>query len=167
MHTKVRKIFVTLLFGMLPLLLLIGSYIRNGVWKSRVDLWEDVIRKSPDKARAYNNAGVNYSRQKHFDQALKYSSKAISLNPRYSDALITRGNVYDELGEPQKAIADYTNALLINPADSYAYYNRAMTYNKIGRADDARADCRKACELGLDAGCKALRMEGRKESEED
>lgn len=151
--------FLIVLFAILAILLSLSSYIRNGIWKSRVDLWEDVIRKSPCKARAYNNAGVNYCKQKQYDQALRYSSKAIFINPRYTDALITRGNVYDEIGEPYRAIADYTSALLIDPDDSYAYYNRAQTYSRMGRTEDARSDYRKACELGLKAGCGALRIE--------
>ncbi len=157
-NVRSRKYLSTALFSVLAVLLSFSSYIRNEVWKSRVDLWEDVIRKSPCKARAYNNAGVNYCKQKQYDQALKYCSKAISLNPRYTDALMTRGNVYDEIGEPYNALADYTSALLVDPGDSMIYYNRAVTYNKIGRAEDARSDYRKACELGLEAGCEALRM---------
>jgi len=127
-----------------------------------------LFRKSPEKARAYNNAGVHYCRQKKYDLAIASTSKALSLDPHYTDAFINRGNAYDELGWPFKAIEDYTSALAIRPNDSYALYNRAAVYSRIGRTDKAIGDFMKSCKLGNQAGCEAFRREleekGRKEN---
>ncbi len=130
------------LLALLIILLSFMSYARNRVWESGITLWEDL--------------GVNYCKQKKYHQALLSTSKALLLNPLYADAFLNRGNVYDELGQPYKAIEDYTNALALRPRDSYALYNRAAVYSGIGRTDEAIADFMKSCELGNHAGCETV-----------
>ena len=34
------------------------TYQRNKVWKDEFTLWDDTVRKSPHKARPYNNRGI-------------------------------------------------------------------------------------------------------------
>ena len=47
---------------LISLVLIYGSfaYQRNFIWKDEVSLWSDVIKKSPYKARAYNEFGMYY-----------------------------------------------------------------------------------------------------------
>jgi len=153
----------TSLLAVFTLLILVlcctaASRERNRVWRNRLILWQDVTRKSPNKARGYNNVGVNYCKGRQLDLAIVNCSKAIELNPRYGDAYLTRGNAYDEAGEPEKAIDDYTKALNINPVDSFTYYNRGVTLSKIGKVNEAIADYEQACKYGTEAGCEAARL---------
>jgi tetratricopeptide (TPR) repeat protein len=54
---------------------------RNLVWKTPTTLWSDVIKKSPNKARGYNNRGIMYNESKSYDLALNDFNKAIALQP--------------------------------------------------------------------------------------
>jgi tetratricopeptide (TPR) repeat protein len=70
--------------------------------------------------------------------------------------LVNRGNIYDEIHQPDRALEDYNRAIAINARDESAYYNRAVTDERLGRLDDAMNDYRRSCNLGEKRGCEAL-----------
>ena len=45
-----------------------------------------------------------------------------------------------EIGNPERAINDYTTAIQLKPTFSEAYHNRGVIYNQVGRFDDAIVD---------------------------
>jgi len=55
--------------------------------------------------------------------------------------------VYDNKGEYDKALKDYTQAIQINPKDSDIYNNRGNTYYNKREYDKAFDDCNKAIEI--------------------
>jgi tetratricopeptide (TPR) repeat protein len=63
--------------------------------------------------------------------------------PKDRDEFVTRGNVYTNKGEYDKAIADYTKQLQITPNDAVVYNNRGNAYYSKGEYDLAIADCTK------------------------
>jgi tetratricopeptide (TPR) repeat protein len=65
------------------------------------------------------------------------------------EAYNNRGSAYIELGEYEKAIADYTKSIELDPTNIILYYDRSMAYNRTGEWDKAIADCNKVLELGL------------------
>ena len=69
------------------------------------------------------------------------------LNPADADAYYNRGDAYSEIGEYEKAVADYNKAIQVDPNDADAYYNRGCTYGEMGEYDKAIADFNKAIEL--------------------
>ncbi len=70
-----------------------------------------------------------------------------------------RGIAYDEKGQYDKAISDYTKAIGINPRHVQAYINRGIGYAKKGQGDMACSDLQRACELGA---CKVYELLKRK-----
>ena len=46
-----------IIYGLLILLLITGTYWRNRVWNSELELWDDCVKKSPNKDRPHNNLG--------------------------------------------------------------------------------------------------------------
>ncbi len=64
-----------------------------------------------------------------------------------SFAYTNRGNAYDDKGEVDRAIADYTKAIALDPNYAIAYTNRGLTYEKKGEVDRAIADYTKAIAL--------------------
>ena len=64
-----------------------------------------------------------------------------------SFAYTNRGNAYDDKGEVDRAIADYTKAIALDPNYAFAYNNRGLTYEKKGEIDRAIADYTKAIAL--------------------
>ncbi len=64
-----------------------------------------------------------------------------------SFAYTNRGNAYDDKGEVDRAIADYTKAIALNPKYALAYNNRGIAYDEKGDKEQAIADYRKALEI--------------------
>lgn len=54
---------------------------------------------------------------------------------------INRGRYFEQAGEQEAAIVDYSSALKLNPANTNALVLRAAALNVIGRYDQAIADC--------------------------
>ena len=102
------------------------TYQRNKVWKDEFTLWDDVIRKSPHKARPYNNRGFAYDEQGNFTQAISDYNKAIELDPEYAEAYTNRGVVYAKQGNFTQAMSDFTKAIELNPKLAEAYNNRGI-----------------------------------------
>jgi Flp pilus assembly protein TadD len=60
------------------------------VYRSEVALWEDSARKSPGKARAWNNLGYAYEQTGRFRDAETAYLMALRLDPGYA---LARGNL--------------------------------------------------------------------------
>ena len=126
------------------------TFERNGVWKDDWTLWNDVIQKSPAKARGYNNRGVAFLRAGAVDRALADFDVALRLDVQHGPAYNNRGNAFLMLGRCDEAIADYGKALemgLTNPVDlTRLYYNRGLAYQSKGEDALALRDLNKALE---------------------
>lgn len=125
-----------------------GTYMRNSTWVDKIRLWEDVVHKSPQKARAYNNLGEAYHQQKQLTRAIENYNKSIQLNPYLSlDAYSNVGSVYVDIGQYDKAIDAFTKILYININDYLAYANRANAYLLKGQYQAAVEDYSRALAL--------------------
>ena len=60
---------------------------RNAVYRSEVALWEDTVRKSPWKARGWNNLGYAYQQAGRLRDAEAAYSRALRIDPEYALAL--------------------------------------------------------------------------------
>ena len=69
----------------IPLCLMLGLFTiaRNHTYRSEIALWEDTIRKSPGKPRAYNNLGYAYFLSKRYEKAREAYLTALRLRPDY------------------------------------------------------------------------------------
>ena len=106
------------------------AYRRNLIWKDEFTLWNDVVAKSPKKARPYNNRGNAYIKQGNIQQAISDFNKAIEIYPNYAEAYYNRGTIYDKQGNSTQAISDLSRAIEINSNYVKAYYNRGTIYGK-------------------------------------
>jgi protein O-mannosyl-transferase len=104
------------------------TYNRNFIWKDGVTFWDDVIRKSPNIARPYNERGSVYCNKGNIDQAISDYNKAIEINPRHAAAYNNRGVAYLNKGNFVQVISDCNKAIEINPRHAAAYENRAIAY---------------------------------------
>jgi tetratricopeptide (TPR) repeat protein len=58
-----------------------------------------------------------------------------------------RGFAYENKGEWDRAIADYTKAIALEPKGASAYFSRGLAYETKGDKEKAIADLRKALEI--------------------
>jgi tetratricopeptide (TPR) repeat protein len=102
----------------------------------------------PASAVRYSDCGQT----KNLDRSIRSCTKIIKRGKRESrknrtSAYTIRGNAYDNKGQYDQAIADFTKAIEINPRYAKAYTNRGSVYNSKGQADRAIADYGKAIEI--------------------
>ncbi len=136
------------------------TYKRNFVWKDEFTLWNDVVHKSPHKARAYNNRGFAYVNKGDLESAIADFSRAIQIQPDDFSAYNNLANIYDKKGSLDEAIAYYTKAIKINPHNAEIYNNRANMYAKKDNLNGAIADYTKALRINRKAA-KAYNNRGR------
>ncbi|MBN1526635.1 MAG: tetratricopeptide repeat protein [Candidatus Omnitrophica bacterium] len=116
------------------------TYARNFVWKDEISLWNDAIKKSPNKSRPYDERGNAYTVKGDTDRGIEDYDKAIELNPYYSSSYNNRGVAYAVKGDLDRAIHDFTKAIEINPRFTNALSNRGNAYMAKGDTDRAIAD---------------------------
>ena len=101
-------------------LVIVGSvwtYERNGVWRDRVTIWKDCVKKSPQKARPYNNLGAALADEGHYNEAIAHYHKALQINPYYPNAYANLGLTLAKQGKVAEGITLLLKALQIKPKD--------------------------------------------------
>ncbi len=104
---------------------------RNKIWKDEFTLWDDVVRKSPHKARAYNNRGLEYYRRGQIPQAIADFNQTIALDPGFDAAYNNRGVLRGLEGDLNGALADFNKAVALNPEYTDAFNNRRLTLDRL------------------------------------
>ena len=93
--------------------------------------------------------GWNIYSKGDFNGAKNLFDSAVQLNPNNAGAYFGRGTSYDDLGQEEHAIADYTKAIELKPNYAKAYNNRGNAYQDINQYERAIQDYNKAIELNL------------------
>jgi len=122
---KNKKIALGLIF------LIIGTnsfatYQRNKIWKNEGTLWNDVIAKSPNKARPYLCRGNYYKNLKRNKEALSDFTKSISLNPAYIEPYNNKGTTLYNEGLLTEALSYLNYAIENSPEYTEAYVNKGI-----------------------------------------
>jgi len=142
---RLKMIVLILLMGIVTYSFL--TYQRNRVWRDNFTLWDDAVRKSPHKARAYGNRGFLFCQQGKYIQGIADLTMAIRLNPNYAKAYCNRGKAYSELGKFTQAITDYNKTIELQPGFALAYNNRGVVDNILGNDEQAVDDFTKSIKL--------------------
>jgi len=128
-------------------LLLAVTIARNAVWADDGRLWNDIIEKSPRKARAYNEYGLHVL-DGDPGRAIKLLGKSLELDRYQPQIYINIGLAYEKIGQIEKAVSAYELALFIGPTDPIAYYNLGVLYyQKLNDRDKALTYFLKARDL--------------------
>jgi tetratricopeptide (TPR) repeat protein len=86
-QARARSNFIYWIIIAILAALFCSTLLRNHVYRSEISLWEDTVRKSPRKPRAYNNLGYAYAISGRYAEAKKAYRQALNLNPDYEPAL--------------------------------------------------------------------------------
>lgn len=104
------------------------TWQRSQVWGDAVALWQDCVRKSPSKARPYNNLGSALSESNRLQEAATNFQKAIDLRPGYGDAHYNLGYAWIRLGRMQDGVQQLQEAVRLEPKNYMAYNNLGVAY---------------------------------------
>ena len=99
------------------------------------------------RSKAYVVKGDIAYKLKNIDNTFKYYALAIQLRPKEIDLYIDRGQYYFELGQLDKAEADFKHILTIDATNIYAYGGLGRNYLKQKRYDLAEKNLTKAIQL--------------------
>ena len=123
--------------ALVVLVLGVGTYRRNAVWGDGVGLWEDVVRKSPGKARPRNNLGMALNDGDQADAAIARLSEALRIAPGFAAAHTNLGLSYLKKHMVDAAIREFQLALAIDPEMSSARLNLGSALYEKGEVDAA------------------------------
>lgn len=88
------------------------------------------------------------------DTVIKGCTQLIKAGNANNDALsvayFNRGNAFDDLGDHDGAIADYSESIKLKPDYAESHYNRGLSYNDKEDYDNALADFAEAIKLKPD-----------------
>lgn len=118
------------------------TYSRNQIWRDGISLWEDAVRKSPGKLRAYYNLAFQYGAKGEYGKAVRMAKKAVALHPEDSRAYLTLAVTAAHLGDTDEEIAAYEKAFSLGVADNPMKY-----INNLGLAYDRKQNFSKAVKM--------------------
>jgi tetratricopeptide (TPR) repeat protein len=113
-------------------LLVVGTVLRNQVWRDEVTLWNDVIAKSPHKTRPYNNQERAYFIRGDFDHALEVARQGFRNVENASDRRTFQqliGDLYIQMHRYEEAAAVFRETANISDKSG-----ASMAYNNLGVA---------------------------------
>lgn len=91
--------------------------------------WTERLRaKHPGNAPVLYLSADAKRRIGRAEEAIEDLSEALKIQENFALAFDARGKAYDDIGDLDQAIADYTNAIAANPMLVVAYFNRGYVY---------------------------------------
>lgn len=131
----------------LSLLTLAGTATtRNKVWQDEVTFWEDIVAKSPRKARAHGNLGNAYQNRGRFADATRQYQEVTRLDPKDPGAYVNLGTICYRQRNWVEAASAYRQALRLDPGNAAAHYNLGKTLTEEGKLPEAERELRQAIE---------------------
>lgn len=101
--------------------------------------FQQAMALNPNMGQAHTELGVIYRDRRDLTRAADEFTKAIAIEAT-SDAYYQRGEVFDSLGQHDKAVADYDAAIHEQPDSPHLYRARALAKDALGDHESAQAD---------------------------
>ncbi len=129
--------------------------IQNNNTEKALEYLNKELEDNPNNGYAWAWIAVAQNYQKEYGRALTAANWAIKIIPKEDKgyrafAYIVRSEVYTNLDEYEKALADLTSAVMENPDDIGVYEKRANLYYYMGKYDLADKDYQKI--ISIDPG---------------
>jgi tetratricopeptide (TPR) repeat protein len=129
----------------------------NGIFKDKVYMplklsshyadIKSIYDESVSEAEYYFNLGIIAFDNKKYNDAIKFFTKSIELDPYKPATYLNRGVVYLTLNNLKAALKDFDKAIEINPLYTEAYVNRGSAYILLEDYDNAILSFNEAIKL--------------------
>ncbi len=123
------------------------TYQRNKVWKDPITLWTDVLRKSPQKVRSYDNLAAAYIDKGNFKGAKQLLIHALRLDPESFKSFNNLGLIYLEEKDMPRASEHFEKSVEINPEFAEGWSNLGVLYLRTGQYEKAAENLARALTL--------------------
>ncbi len=112
-------------------------YLQTGN-KEAIDEFTKAVQLNPIDAGGHAALGFAYLKLKKDTVMAKVQfEEALKLDPKNSDAYLGFGQLYEQMGNVEKAIQNYQLAIKYNRRSAYAYYRLGVLYEKQGKLPEA------------------------------
>lgn len=142
-----HPIMVYFVLGLFSFPLIFMTMKRNDVWLTPESLWNDTLKKSPNKARPHVNVGLNYLKNEKVNKAIFHFEKALKLHPEERSVRLNLGIAYGKIGQYDKALENLQKAVKDSPYDFSVFYNFGTFYAQFGKFPEAIIKFKKAARL--------------------
>lgn len=116
------------------------TIVRNSVWQSDETLFDNLIRTSPDSAKAHYDDAYMAAERKRFPQAYRQYRTATEIYANYYDAWAGRGRAAGELGDLAEAESSARRSTELFTTYENGWYTLAVAAERRGDlAEAARA----------------------------
>jgi tetratricopeptide (TPR) repeat protein len=99
--------------------------------------YKEILEKTPDVPEVYQNLGFISAKKKDFATAEADYLKALELRPESSDIASALAQLYQDTGQPEKAMALMAKQAGANPKDAKAQLNRGIFLLNAGQSEEA------------------------------
>jgi tetratricopeptide (TPR) repeat protein len=101
--------------------------------------YKAILTKQPDVPEVYQNLGQLYIAKKDYVNAETMLQKGLELRPESTDIATLLARVYQESGQPDKAMAIIEKSAAGNPTDAKAQFNRGIFLLNANKNEEAIA----------------------------
>ena len=122
-------------------------YERNSIYKSRILLWEDTLKKAPGNLQALHNLSHFYMSEKEYEKAFVALQALVKskVSPHYTSyAHSNLGTLFLQLGEHSKAETAFKMGISAKPSLPINYLNLGTIFASQGRHRKAKNTYEKA-----------------------
>jgi tetratricopeptide (TPR) repeat protein len=102
--------------------------LRRGLNEDALKTFEEMRKKEPDNAYAYEGIARVYIVRKDYEKAKINLGKALQLKPEFWQCHALFAFIYDRQGRYSEAIASYGKAIALKPDSVLLYNNLGMSY---------------------------------------
>lgn len=121
------------------------AYEGCGEVHAAISYYEEALRRDPGHHPSRFHAGRMYHVDGQYERALEHFNGGVPPDEALHEA---RGLVYRDMGDYNKALADFDKVIEIEPTKGQHSYNRGVVFHRMGREQDAIEDLSRAIEFG-------------------
>lgn len=129
--------------GFFPMLIVVcilsyWAYERNMAWQTKIDLWLDCVKKSPEKERPYSNLAAALIENNQFEEAIEVSKVALSKDDKQYYIYYNMGIAYEKLDRLDEAYAVAHKAVLMEKSN-VTLWQLGVILKRMGYRTDGKA----------------------------
>ncbi|MDF3819199.1 tetratricopeptide repeat protein [Leptospira sp. 96542] len=122
-------------------------YDEAGRYVNSIERLEKAIQYDSKNYFAFYNLSLAFKHAGKFEEARRAAERAKEIAPNDHRVSMLQGNLYQEIGEPSKAIEAYKEGQNLAPADVTIIYNLALSYLKQGNILEAISEFQKLIQI--------------------
>lgn len=123
--------------GLVVVLLAVQTFVQAGIYKDLETILLDTVAKNPRSWMPYYNLGHLKQNEKKYDEAVRYYTNGIGIQPDNPDPHNNLGNLYLETGQYDKALDHFRQALALRPDFAETHYNLGTALMELHRYPEA------------------------------